>query len=95
MTEAAREFITGVADVVTCSGAQGQEPPARGEAQSWVTGAPRQQLPAGKFSREPSVKRKSVSPNGVGILAPPGRIASFEGLRRYDSDVSCCRWAVR
>ena len=44
VTEAAREFITSVADVVTCSGAQGQEPRTRGEARSWVTGVPRQQL---------------------------------------------------
>jgi hypothetical protein len=45
--EAAREFITDVADAVTCSGAQGQEPRTRGEAQSWVTGLPRQQLAGG------------------------------------------------
>ena len=47
VTEAAREFITSVADVATCSGAQGQEPRTRGEARSWVTGVPRQQLPGG------------------------------------------------
>jgi hypothetical protein len=44
VAEAAREFITSVADVVTCSGGQGQEPRTRGEARSWVTGVPRQQL---------------------------------------------------
>lgn len=45
--ETAREFITSVADAVTCSGAQGQGPRTRGEAQSWMTGIPRQQLPGG------------------------------------------------
>ena len=39
--EAARESITSVADTVTHSADQGQEPWTRGEARSWVTGLPR------------------------------------------------------
>ena len=41
VTEAAREFITDVADTVTRSAVRGQEPCTRGEAWSWVTGFPR------------------------------------------------------
>ena len=60
VTEAAREFITSVAKAVTCSGAQGQEPPTRGEAQSWVTGVPRQRLPGGTRSHREQIVRELI-----------------------------------
>ena len=61
VTEAAREFITSVAKAVTCSGAQGQEPPTRGEAQSWVTGVPRQRLPGGTRSHREQIVRELIA----------------------------------
>jgi hypothetical protein len=66
VTEAAREFITSVADAVTCCGAQGQEPPTRGEARSWVTGVSRQQLPGGVPSAAfTSLRCQSPGPRGT------------------------------
>ena len=41
VTEAAREFITDVADTVTHSAIHGQEPSTPGQAWAWVTGLPR------------------------------------------------------